>query len=254
MLPTDLRRLGTVGSAGRTVTITQMHEHYAAEESRLRAAAGDDLGAYPLAARATGMLGEIVARTTVATAPEPAPPNWYRRAAIFNLCVVALRAARSCMTLVASGYEPEALGPKRTLMEAYALVQAICADRSGDRARKWLEGTGPKPRKVAGQYASLDLFDLYSQATHPDARGVGSWLAVPMPEVDEHHRGLIATPHRRPENANVLLVETANEVRDLAAVLHRATTGARLDGLDDLDAGLVAARKRWYAPESDDNE
>jgi CubicO group peptidase (beta-lactamase class C family) len=124
----------------------------------------------------------------------------------------------------------------------------VIADTSGQHARDWLEGNGPStPRKVAAKFGHLGLFDMYSWSDHADARGIVSWLAVPQPEVHEHHKGLIVTPHRRPDFSNGMLVEIAMEVRDMAVVLARSR-GGEIGNVGDLDRDIDAARERWHVP------
>jgi hypothetical protein len=135
-------------------------------------------------------------------------------------------------------------------MEVWTRVGAVIGDESGQHAREWLEGRSPStPRKLAAQFANLSLFDLYSQSDHADGRGVLNWIAVPLPELGEHHKGLVTRPERRPEVANAMLCELAHECRDLARVM--ATSRGMEIELAPLDAEIVAARGRWYSSPSD---
>lgn len=224
-----------------------IEEQFSRTEEELRHAADAELEPLSVARHATKALASAVNGTSIPVAPEPAPPDWYLRAAILNLCLIALRSARGCLVLIASGYEPEAQGLKRRVSEVYARMGAVVDDTSGQHARQWLEGAPPStPRKITGKFGSLELFDLYSQSEHADARGITSWLAIPMPEIHEHHRGLIFVPHRRPEFANAMLVELAHEVRDLAQIMARSR-GLSVPDLGILDAEIRAARERWYS-------
>ena len=212
-----------------------------------------------MARRATAALALAIDGAEFANAPEPAPPEYYLKSAVLNLSVVGLRAARGCMQLVRAGYEPEALGLKRKLLEVHARIAAVVKDTSGEHARQWRHGPGPgTPRKLATKHADQGLFDLYSRADHADARAVWAWTAVPMPEVAEHHKGLIVYPDRDAGFSNAMLVEVAHEARDLAVVMAKSR-GQAVDGLHALDAQLAAARERWYSgseasPESDKPE
>lgn len=226
-----------------------MSDHRFREAERhLLESADSDLDALVVARAATAALESGLAGATVEMAPEPAPPSWYVRAALLSLAVIVMRSARACMLVVSVGYEPEAHGLKRRLSEAHARAMAFVDDRSGQHARDWLEGKGPStPRRVTGKYGSQQLFDLYSWNAHVEARGLISWLAVPLPGAPEHHKGLIVEPHRRVEFANGMLVEVAMEVRDTASVLARSRGGA-IGNLGELDAQIDAARRRWHTP------
>ena len=230
-------------SPGGGDKISGMDVRYSRQETALRESADQDLGAFAVTRAATGKLAEAIDGAFIPLAPEPAPPEWYLRAAILNLCVVGLRSSRACMSLIACGYEPEAQGLKRRVMEVCARIGAVLEDESGEHARLWLEGKPPStPRKIAGKFTSLALFDLYSESAHVDGRRVLGWLAVPMPEVGPHHKGLITTPERRPAHAKVMLVELAHECRDLAVIMARSR-GVGTD-LTELDDEIVAARDR----------
>src|SRR5512132_3963667 len=94
-------------------------------EERMRSTADDKLEALVVARQAVDALANAVGGAVVEPASEPLPGEWYQRAAILNLGVIGVRSARGCMTLIASGYEPEAQGLKRRMSEVCARIGAV---------------------------------------------------------------------------------------------------------------------------------
>jgi hypothetical protein len=213
-------------------------------EQALAATATEQLPALAVASSATEALELALEGAHVEPVQEAASPSYFVRSAILLLSSIALRSARAIMLVVAAGYEPEAHGLKRRLSEVHARAQAVAADESGQHARDWLEGNGPStPRKVAGKFGSLELFDIYSASEHADARSVHWWLMVPTDATED--RGIVVAPHRRPTFSNPLLTEVAMECRDMAHVLAR-TRGGRIEGLAELDRRIEEAIGRYF--------
>ncbi len=129
-----------------------------AAERRLLDAADDTLPALAVARRTTEVLASMIEGVTVPLEPENAPPSFFVRTATLLLSVVALRTARACMLVVATGYMPESHGLKRRLSEVHARAQAVGSDPSGQHARDWLDGRGPSTaHKIVGKFGSADL-------------------------------------------------------------------------------------------------
>jgi hypothetical protein len=219
-------------------TLTEM-------EALLRDRAAGDLDALDIFERSTTTLAFMLQGLHVPPHPDPAPPTVHIKSAVLNLSVIALRSARAVGVLVCSGYEPEAQSSKRRLSEAHARLQAVTKDRSGQHAQRWLEGKGPStPRKLAGQYGDLEIFDLFSEATHASFLGLRTWSIVDM---DDGQRMVLPQPHRRVVIANATFVDAAIEARDFAAAIGTEFS-LPVPGLQRLDADLLAAVDRHLAP------
>jgi hypothetical protein len=196
--------------------------------------------------RATATLAVVLEGTDVPFHPDPAPAEIQMKSAVLNLSALALRTARAAGVVICSGYEPEAQGLKRRLSEAYARLGAVVNDESGEHARRWIAGEGPStPRKIAGKFGNLALFDLYSDSAHATMSGLLNWVAVAMPD---GRRAMPISPLREPAFADPMLVEIALECRDFAKIAG-VTFERDVPGLDRLDAELLAAGGGYYAPE-----
>lgn len=216
-------------------------------EAWLRATADQELGAFPIAESATQALALSIRGATIPPAADPPPPSYFMRSALLLLATMGLRTARAILVVVASGYEPEAHGLKRRLSEIHARAQAVVADDTGEHARQWLNGPPPStPRKVAGKFGSMEIFDMYSVSEHADARGLHWWLMVPTEQ--EGQRGVLVQPHRRPRFSNAMLTEVAMECRDLIAVMEVVRDG-KLVGLDELTCMIDEAIDEYYDAE-----
>jgi hypothetical protein len=221
---------------------------YLSAEEQLRATSASDLAVLDVVRQATDALMWSLSRSEMAPSEEDPPaPSHYVGSALFILAVLGLRTTRAIVTLISSGYEPEALGLKRSLTEVHSRVKAIVEDSSGQHARDWLAGPSPSTtRKLIGKHADLSLFDLYSDSTHASFDATKQWL---MQSTGEREATLVATPDRWPDLANVLLAECAREVRDLAVVLG-SLRGLVPPKLSDLERAIDAAEARWV-PEHD---
>jgi hypothetical protein len=216
-------------------------------ESSMRARSREQLETLGLFGRATTLLGTVLEGLDVPFHPNPAPEVHFR-SAILNLCVLALRSARAAAILIRSGYEAEAHGLKRRVSEAHARVGAIVDDSTGEHARQWLQGPAPStPRRIAGKYGSLGVFDLYSESAHATMDGLLSWVAF---ELSDGRKAVPFSPMRDPQIANAMLVELAFECRDFAMIAGRAF-GREVGGLRALDADLLEAIERHSVSEAD---
>lgn len=215
-------------------------------EAWLRATVSEELGAWQIAHDASEALSIALHGTTILPEAEPQRPSYFVRSALLLLATMGLRTARAALIVIASGYEPEAHGLKRRLSEIHARAQALALDKSGEHARQWLDGAAPStPRKIAGRFGGMELFDIYSASAHADARGIHWWLMVPT---EHDHRGILVQPHRRPTLSNGMLTEVAMECRDLVAAME-VVRGGKLVGLEQLTARIdVAVRDYYEAP------
>lgn len=93
------------------------------------------------------------------------------------------------------------------------------------------------PRKITGEYGSLDLFDTYSASEYADARALHWWLMVPG---EGRQRGVLVLPHRRPPFGNAILTEIAMETRDLGALMG-VVSEESIPGLEDRTAAVSTA-------------
>jgi hypothetical protein len=214
-----------------------------AGEARLRASVERDLPVFAVVRQATDVLSWVLCQSDLPKSDEdPVPPSHLVGTALLFLGVMAHRATRAAMALVASGYEPETLGLKRLLTEAHSRMKAIVEDESGEHARQWLVGPAPStPHRLVAKHADRETFDLYSNSAHADAEGVKRWLLQPR---DTNEWGVIGAPDRWPAFISIVMVEFAFEVRDIAVGL-AAIRDLTPPGLPSLDSAIDAAEKRY---------
>lgn len=223
-------------------------EEFDRAEERLRDTADEELAALGVVRQATEALSWALAQSDMPPAPEgePLPAAHAVGTALLFLGVMAHRAVRAAMALIAVGYEPEALGLKRLLTEIHARVKTIIEDSSGQHAREWLEGRPPStPRKLVAKHGDSEVWKLYSESAHADAAAVKSWL---LQRGADREWGIIGSPERRPEFANLVIVELAYEVRDIAVAL-ATIRGLQPPALAALNRALNDAEARYLAPE-----
>jgi hypothetical protein len=218
-----------------------------AAEARLRASADSDLPVLAVVRQATDALSWALCQSDLpATNEEPVPASHLVATALLFLGVMAHRATRAAMALVAVGYEPETLGLKRLLTEAHSRMKAIMDDPSGEHARSWLVGPAPSTaHRLVGKHADRETFDLYSQSAHADAEGIKRWLLAPH---GNREWGVIGAPDRWPSFISAVMVEFAFEVRDIAVGL-ASVRGLIPPGIGELDAAIDAAEKEYLAAE-----
>lgn len=112
-----------------------------------------------------------------------------------------------------SGYEDQAVGFQRLIDEVHNRAQKERDDKSGEYARRWLEGRGlGKGAKLAGQ----EFWELLSGPVHANGRAVFDWIAVTQPDGSAK---IVIGSERRPEMANPTLVYMASDARDLTNLL-----------------------------------
>jgi hypothetical protein len=230
-------------------------------ERRLLENATATLPALAVAKHTTEVLAEMIAATTIPPVAEQEPPSsYYKRVASLQLSVIALRTARACFLVISAGYMPEAQALKRRLSEAHARAQAVAHDESGEHARQWLEGKTPKPTPIMMKFASEDLWALYSQSTHADARGVHQWLSMRLADGSDVRTGLALTP-MRDGLSDAMLTEVAIECRDLAlamAVCHSMQGNQVRDAMGyvqaELDGPVTEAIRTYYVPVTADTD
>src|SRR4051812_30288931 len=95
---------------------------YASVEGALRATVWLDLPAYRVADAASQALLWVVERAGFDPdeGSDPPPATYHRAKALLYLGVLALRATRAAMSVIAAGYEGESMTYKRTLMEVHS--------------------------------------------------------------------------------------------------------------------------------------
>lgn len=211
---------------------------YSDKEESLRGTVSAQLSAYAVADAATEALRAVLAGCRLdshAGDGEP-PAEWWRRKALLYIGVLAVRAARTAMSDIASGYEPEALPQKRRLMELHSRMQRIRDDESGSYAKEWLRARAGTPSRAVGKFAPTGLWESLSHVSHADHRAVEDFLAVTGGGDDGLH-GLVIDPERRPELSNPTLAMVAGETRDIARNL-ADEFGLDVPGLRGLDAAI----------------
>jgi hypothetical protein len=197
-----------------------------------------ELPAYVLADMASEALVSVLDQAGFETQEgegEP-PASYWRARALLYLGVLAVRQTRAAMAVLASGYEAEVMGYKRTLMEAHSRVQRVVDDASGSYAREWLRGRAGKPAKAVGGYSPEDLWAMLSHSSHADHRAVENFLAISQPDGTTK---LLTTPERRAEVSDSTLAVFASETRDIAALIAREN-GVQVPNIEVLDSVLTA--------------
>jgi hypothetical protein len=184
---------------------------YLRVEGALRASVWIDLPAYQVANAASEALLWVINRAGVEPFEGEKPPASYWRAkALLYLGVIGVRTTRAAMAVIASGYEAETMGFKRTLMEVQSRAQRVVQDTSGGYAERWLNARAGKPAKAVGGFAPEDFFHMLSHSSHADHRGVENFLAISQPDGTTR---LLTVPERRQEVSNSTLMVFASETR-----------------------------------------
>jgi hypothetical protein len=171
-------------------------------------------------------------------------PRGRQKIAVGFLSAIALRSSRAAMAIIGHGYVPEAIGLKRRIGEAAARTEKVLNDKSGEYARRWIEGQSP------GGALARDplLWKAYSAGTHADIRMMG----LEVDEIDGATRLRVPVmPERQPDLANALLTEIAVEVLDQAAmavewVAEREFTAAERNRGDKIVAAIEPLRERYF--------
>jgi hypothetical protein len=137
----------------------------------------------------------------------------------------------------------------RRLMEAHARLQAVTGDRSGQHAKQWLEGKGPStPQKLVREYADPEIFSVYSESAHASYVGLKSWSIL---DVGGGAKMVLPQPYLRLGIANAMLVQTAFECRDFAALIGHEFTLV-VPNLQRLTDDLRADAERYFAVPDDE--
>ena len=210
---------------------------YSDRETSLRSTISA-LSAYAVADAATEALRYVLADCRLDSYQgdgEP-PAGWWRKKAMLYIAVMAVRASRTAMAVIASGYEPEALPHQRRLMELHGRMQRVRGDESGSYAKEWLRARAGKPARAVSGMAPSNLWESLSHASHADHRAVENFLAITGGGEDGLH-GLVIDPERRPELSNPTLAVVAGESRDIAQAL-ADEFGLKVPGLSDLDGAI----------------
>jgi hypothetical protein len=92
-----------------------------------------------------------------------------RGLASVRLGVIVVRTTSAIMSQIACGHEREALADSRTILEALIRCRQVADDKSGDAARKLLQGRKPGTLKAAAQrYGDHKDVELLSRFSHAD--------------------------------------------------------------------------------------
>jgi hypothetical protein len=154
-----------------------------------------------------------------------------RARAIMLLAVRLLRFSRASMAVAAAGWEIEARGLVRQVIEAHARLRQVAGDNTDATARQWLEGKPPTGIGAAIRAAAPDLDpcaarDMYralSQDAHADVAAIMRTLT----EVDDDLRAEITWGPQRTDDTRLTLLtcatftaEAATEIAVEARVEH----------------------------------
>lgn len=212
-------------------------------EQELMQSAADDLPVLVLADDVSKLLVHVLEQITVDASQQDRNPHDLRRHALWFMTIITLRAMRSAMLVLAIGYEEQSVGYQRLIDELHNRAQQICADESGDVARRWLDGkSAGKGAKLAGQ----EFWELLSGPVHANARAVLDWLAISQ---EDGSAKVVIGPERRPEVANAALTYMASEGRDIANLL--ALEAGLSVNLTEIDRRILRAHDT-YIPDSTD--
>jgi hypothetical protein len=154
-----------------------------------------------------------------------------RARAIMLLAVRLLRFSRATMAVAAAGWEIEARGMVRQVIEAHARLRQVAGDDTDATARQWLEGKPPTGIGAAIRAAAPDLdpdaakgmYRALSQDAHADVAAITRTLTT----VDDDLRAEIAWGPQRTDDTRLTLLicatftaESATEVAVEASVEH----------------------------------
>ncbi len=150
-----------------------------------------------------------------------------RRGAISGLAIVMTRSHGAAMSLISTGYLPEALGNMRRGLESLLLARSILDDESGQKALRWMQfGSGGNLTKLASKYGYRKHLDFLSTFAHADPRGLYS-LEVPGHGEREPDNEVLRVrdasidpaPARSDEQAGLLLRIIADESLSMAVAV-----------------------------------
>lgn len=212
-----------VGEMANEIRLDHEHFDFEAREKQFADTADEELGEpLRLARAAVGYLADGLWHIEVPEPADPAKARWAHQAAVFGLCAIGIRSARAVILLVRTGWEPEAHGPMRRLSEAYLRCAAVLADHSGEAARQWLDGKGPRPGKLFKAEGS-SRWDILSSGAHADYRSLMLSTVPPMwVPSRETMRAVSTMPGRERDHAHGLLLEVATRSMGLLAGIGEA--------------------------------
>jgi hypothetical protein len=172
-----------------------------------------------------------------------------RARAIMLLAVRLLRFSRATMAIAGAGWEIEARGMVRQVIEAHARLRQVSGDDTDATARQWLEGKPPTGIGAAIRVAAPDLDpraakDMYralSQDAHADVAAITRTLTT----VDDDLRAEIAWGPQRTDDTRLTLLtcatftaEAATEIAGEARVDH-PNRGELMSYLQRVSGALV---------------
>jgi hypothetical protein len=204
--------------------VVSLSEH----ESELRDALVSTPG-YTAADWATSNLASVI--HLAGEAQWGAQQHEARARALILLAVRLLRFSRATMAVAAAGWEIEARGMVRQVIEAHARMQQVAGDDTDATARQWLEGKpttgiGAAVREAAPDLdpaAAKSMYSALSQDAHADVGAIMRTLTT----VDDDLRAKIAWGPQRTDDARLTLLicatftaEAATEIAVEARVDH----------------------------------
>ena len=144
-----------------------------------------------------------------------------QRIAGIQLSGLAVRSAGAVLALVGAGYEPEAAGPLRRIIEAVLRIRAVIDDPSGEHAKQWLSGRPQgKVERLAQRYAREEELRNLSVHAHADTRALLMVMIPPGWNLRHPEDGYFdIRPSRDIHRAEEILYATAYETGSLAGAL-----------------------------------
>lgn len=195
-------------------------------EETLRASARD-VPNWRLANASWKMLADLVHQLSRAMPSLGQPsiadldPRTARQIASVQLAGLSVRSSSAAISLISSGYEPEAGALVRRLVEAVLRIRAVNDDSSGEQARQWLAG---RPRgsaeRLARRYGNSEDLAILSALSHADMRALLPVAIPPGWNLEDPEDGYFdVRPSRDGQRAQRLLYAVGYETASFAGTL-----------------------------------
>ncbi len=200
-------------------------------EREFEQSAADELPTLVLADDVSQLLVHVIEQVRIDPNERDRLAEEPRRNALWFMAIVTVRAMRSAMQVLATGYEEQSVGFQKLIDELHERAQQIRADESGEAARRWLSG---KAIDRASRLPGQALWESLTRPVQSDTTAVLDWLAISKGGTETR---VVIGPERRPEVANAAITHMASEGRDIATLLS-LEVGLELPDLGDLDARI----------------
>jgi hypothetical protein len=152
--------------------------------------------------------------------PEEIEPLVLRRWAVVAAAGIVVRSTGAAMAMLACGYQVEAGGQVRRIIEAQLNTQEVLEDASGQYGLRYLRGRPRGLTKLAAKYKASEDVELMSMVAHADARGL-AMLSAEFPTDSEGAQEIAVNllPSWEIERAHDLLYAMAYECGRMCAAM-----------------------------------